>query len=415
MTIQQAIQIFCNNAFFASRAFLPAFITALFARYSPSIPFSNTSLSITPATEWFIGDTCLVSLGILSMLEIIGDKLPSIKQVMVVFDKYLKSGMAIATTFALLGPESVAIINTTHAGISFYQYWGIFCAGMVLLLAKIRAGLFDILFEMDDEDSLGINSIFSFFEDIWVIIGIVLVVLVPIVVFILICIAFGAVYLIEKYNEKKEKKSLITCASCKEKIHPSALSCQYCQAIVENPLQVGILGKIQDKLVSDRKEHVFELVRAKRCSSCATRLTKKKIKQTCSACNKPPFGGMNEVKEYIGYVNSKVPGIVVVSTLLGLIPIIGMVLSVVISRIILIRPYKQYLSARKRVFSKWFLRFLGFIFTVLQVIPLIGAISPPIFIYISYRHWKKTFIKDAETRKLNDGFANTSQITDFHP
>ena len=342
------------------------------------------------------------------MFEIIGDKIPEIKQVMVVFDKYIKSGMAIATNFALLGPDSMAIINSTQAGISFYQCWGIFCAGMVLLLAKIRAGLFDILFEIDDEDSLGINSIFSFLEDLWVIIGIVLVVVVPIVVFILVGIVFGVVYLIEKHYEKKEKKSFTICTSCKGKIHPSALACQHCQSPVETPLQIGILGKIKDEPVPDIKEHVFELIRAKRCPSCATKFTRNKINQTCLACTEPAFGDMIKVINYTKYINGKVLCIVGISTLLGLIPIIGMILSIVISKIVLIRPYKQYLSVRKRIFGKWVLRFIGFILIVLQAIPFIGALSPPIFVFISYRHWKKSFIKDAKIKNLNDEFANTS-------
>src|SRR5207248_528566 len=78
---------------FASRAFLPAFVTAVLLRFGPHAPWlTHAGLipHIRAVPTWFTSDTSLVILGVLAALEIIAERFPEAAAILAEVHDYLK-------------------------------------------------------------------------------------------------------------------------------------------------------------------------------------------------------------------------------------------------------------------------------------------------------------------------------------
>jgi hypothetical protein len=89
---------------FASRALLPAFVTAVLLRFGPHVPWlAHAGLipHIRNVPTWFTSDA-LVVLGILAALEIVAQQFPEAAAVLDEIHDYLKTGMAALTYLGVL-------------------------------------------------------------------------------------------------------------------------------------------------------------------------------------------------------------------------------------------------------------------------------------------------------------------------
>jgi hypothetical protein len=85
---------------FASRAFLPAFVTALLLRLGPQMPWlAHAGLlpHVRGVPTWFTSDAALVVLGLLAILELVAERFPESKAFLDAVHEYLKTGMAVLT------------------------------------------------------------------------------------------------------------------------------------------------------------------------------------------------------------------------------------------------------------------------------------------------------------------------------
>ena len=90
---------------FASRAFLPAFVTAVLLRFGPHVPWlahAGLMPHIRDVPTWFTSDTSLVILGVLAALEIVAERFPEAAAVLDEIHDYLKTGMAVLTYLGVL-------------------------------------------------------------------------------------------------------------------------------------------------------------------------------------------------------------------------------------------------------------------------------------------------------------------------
>ena len=89
------------TGFFTSRAFLPAFLSAVAMRYGADIPLlSNIDMLQAVNTDGALltNDYVMIALGLLSVLEISGDKIPESQELLNQFGTYLKPAMAALTS-----------------------------------------------------------------------------------------------------------------------------------------------------------------------------------------------------------------------------------------------------------------------------------------------------------------------------
>lgn len=70
---------------FASRAFLPAFVTALLLRSGPHAPWLDHAgllPQVRDVPTWFTSDAALVVLGLLAILELVAERSPEARTVL---------------------------------------------------------------------------------------------------------------------------------------------------------------------------------------------------------------------------------------------------------------------------------------------------------------------------------------------
>src|SRR3954453_10784703 len=90
---------------FASRAFLPAFVTALLLRFGPHVPWlAHAGLlpQVRDVPTWFTSDASLLVLGVLAALELVAERVPEAKTILDAVHDYLKTGMAALTYLGVL-------------------------------------------------------------------------------------------------------------------------------------------------------------------------------------------------------------------------------------------------------------------------------------------------------------------------
>src|SRR5690606_10001379 len=151
-----------------------------------------------------------------------------------------------------------------------------------------------------------------------------------------------AVLGIVKYLEAREERAKVDCPTCGHRIYPSALRCPNCRSENPSPQDVGALGYPLQRPMTDRSYHVFKLVSVKRCPSCAASLKEEDIYQECPVCAAPLRRDERDVQLYMMYVDEKVSRALLLSFLVGFIPVVGMIFTVLYVNLKMVKPFSQY-------------------------------------------------------------------------
>ncbi|ETX02782.1 MAG: hypothetical protein ETSY2_34795 [Candidatus Entotheonella gemina] len=99
------------------------------------------------------------------------------------------------------------------------------------------------------------------------------------------------------------------------------------------------------------------------------------------------------VKNYIHYITQQLPKVLIVTFGLSLIPIIGLIIGLIYSRLSIIAPFQQYIPIRQKLISRWMLKILFFFLITIHFVPLIGGFVAPIISYINFYTFKSLFLK----------------------
>ena len=133
------------SGLFASRAFIPAFISSFMLRYGDSVPFLKEIDFIQNAgggePTWFTNGYVITALGVLSALEMVATKIPEAEEALESVNKYLKTGMVAATYFGFLSTADKSYIEgkpVGHAGRFYFQCLGPPFHGQHLLLCQSK-------------------------------------------------------------------------------------------------------------------------------------------------------------------------------------------------------------------------------------------------------------------------------------
>lgn len=398
MTAAALIQSIGSVGFFTTRAFTPAFLTALLLKYGHEIPFIDQTgfiSTITDVPTWFTHDITVTVLGVLAVLEVMATKNADARQLLEDVDPYLKSGMTLATTLGILSVTDQQvlhqIIGPQPAGFLDYPI-ALFTAGLTYVLASARSGVVSVLSDADEDDDSGIQRLLSWGEDIWVAGGLLFLLLFPIVMLILIGIVSGLIMLARKYVEHREESSKVACTNCGQMMYPSALACPNCRTANASPCTVGFLGGSNPGTpAGDLATHQLRLVEKKRCPVCAGRLTERAVRQHCPACSSPVIPDDAFAQRYMNHVGARLPLVCGVGFLLSLIPVIGLIPGVVYYRLALVAPFRRYLPFGRRFFLKWGIRLLFFILIAFQWVPLAGGVVVPLMALISYLAYRSAY------------------------
>lgn len=380
---------------FASRAFVPAFITAALLRFAPQYaPWFPDDLAgiATQAPTWFTSNTSLVIFGLLAALEIAATKSPDIRAVWQEFDKYAKSLVAVITYLGIASAQDVGFVQQATQQAGYADTLPALLIGLgVFWLGTLRSGALGILTDADEDDDIGVQGLFSWAEDVWAFFGPVLLLLFPIVMLALIGIVAGLLVLVRRRSEAREERSKTPCANCGELIYGAAVRCYACTMVVERPRAVSFFGRSLDEPAADTGSHPYKLVEKKRCPVCATRFEKKAVHQACAACGHELFADRAFADAYLARSDTRLPAVLIVSALFSAVPVVGLIPGVIYYRMTLIAPLRRYIPRGRGIFLKWGVRILFFFMVMFQWVPLAGALVVPLMALVNYTVYRSAF------------------------
>jgi hypothetical protein len=150
---------------FASRAFLPAFVTALLLRLGPHVPWlAHAGLipHLRDVPTWFTSHASLVVLGVLSALELVAERFPEAAGILAEVHDYLKTGMAVLTYLGVLNATESAAARQVINEAGLVDWLPALAVGAgVYLATQVRGAPLGPLAEADQDDDLGLQVAFQ--------------------------------------------------------------------------------------------------------------------------------------------------------------------------------------------------------------------------------------------------------------
>ncbi|WP_300436543.1 zinc ribbon domain-containing protein [Christiangramia sp.] len=388
MSVIQVVAALGMIPLFASRTFLPAFLTGIFLTYPnlfPGMEGVDTVSDGNMLTKTWV----LVTLGILSFFEILADKNPDIRSLMNNAVTYFKPASYLLVSLGLIDNSSLQILNEVQLA-GFDPMWILFAFGMLAVhwLASLRRDFIEFLEDIDEDDNLFIGKIISWMEDSMVFFGFILLIWSGILMVILYAGLIALFVYIRKRQEKKLEEQEVECSHCGERNMPFAIKCFNCGTKQSRVHQIGIFGQKKDGLISNVKEHQINLISHRKCPSCGNKLQSREVFQKCEYCEEKLFNEPS-LKTFTRSIDKKFYKIAGISFLLGFIPIVGFVISAVMANIYLFSPYRKYIPKGGSFITKMFIKFLTLLFFIFGV--AFGFIAAPVYCIIRYYIWKERF------------------------
>lgn len=385
------IHSLATSPFFAARAFLATFLVALSCRFAPELaPYidSDTLKLLSGAPWWLTHDITLGALGLLSALEFFATKDPDARALMAEVDPLLKGGFAYATTAGLVNADEAALLSPALSGFDPVFLWALVPATITVLMARTRGQVLASLADMDGEDDLGVQKLGVWLEDFFVVGGVLIAVLLPLLALAMFFGALGLLVVARFVVAWLDDRVLVPCLNCGQAVHPTAPSCGGCAASMESPVKVGVFGQAKASLAKDLDAHERELVLRGRCGVCAERLGKRSTDQSCELCGTPAFADPAAFDAWLRQLDRKLPLTLGVAALFSLVPLVGILPGIIYLRLNLIAPLRRYTPRTVGCATRWIARAVTVLLILLQPIPGLGAVTLPLIAMVNYRLYR---------------------------
>ncbi len=395
------------SGLFSSRIFLPAFVTALFMKYGHSWPFLNNIEFLAEMAQkasnhptWFTSGGMITALGVLSVLEFVADKSPEARELMDDFAVYAKTGLSGLTTLGVMNTADADFAGSVLQQAGILEVLPAFLsAGATFVGATVRGDVFGVLTEADPDDTVKIRGFVSWVEDFIVVFGIRYLFYAPLAAFLVILAFFGALHLLRKYHESKLEDAKVPCGKCGEKIHSFATGCHHCGAIFENPNIIGFLGGIKPEKEPSIEAQKLRLMRLKRSPLSGERFEGKGVELKCEMDGTTAFSDAALTQAYIKSVSEKLPKVLLISALLGIVPVLGLIAGVIYYRLRLVAPFRRYLTFGQSFLTKWLLRIILLALVILQV-SFGGIVAVPLMALLNFLFYRSAFTKALRNANL---------------
>ena len=384
------------SGMFSSRAFLPAFATSLAMRYGEHLPFLNKVDFFKAAgnePSWFTHGGVIVTLGVLSLVELFADKSSELRELMDDFSIYAKSILSGLTTFGLLSATDAAFVEdvvVSQAG--FLDIFpAVITGGVTYFFGTTRQSVLSILSEADSDDELGIRSFIGWCEELWASFGVWLLAMMIVPVLVMIGVAMGLMHLIRRRYERKQEEAKTDCSNCGTRIHSFATVCYSCKMPQERPKRLGFLGRLSDEVNTDIEAQKLRLLELKRSPKSGDSVKGRGVDLVSETDGERLFGDQDLTRKYISMVGQRLPAVIGIGALLSLLPGLGLVFGVVFYRLKLVAPFRRYLPAGKGILVKWLIRLLFLALILLQFVPVAGAAVVPIMALVNFLFYRSAF------------------------
>lgn len=404
--------------YFTSRAMIPLFATAAFARlggeWSALAGFAGIEL-LEGVPGWMTSDTALLVLGLFALLEVAAQKNPELRELIAVGDAEGKAlvvvllCLALATGAAEEASTGSVTVTAGMAGVPLLDgvlpedgftplhLWAFVVGGATWFLASVRRGIYTLLREIDEDDDLGVQGLLSWLEDGIGFLGVLFAVVLPVVALLVAGLTLVALLLIRRWLAHREDRWRVECDGCGETILPCALRCPECETPVREPREVGLLGTIRSTPVLDLDRHRLALRAVKRCHECGERLPERSVAQRCAHCGTPTFASPAELDDYLAHLESTLPRVLGILALLGSVPVLGLVPGIIYYRTTLIASLRCYLPRTARFKGRWLARIANVILICFQPVPVLGALVLPAMALTNYWIYRRSLLREADS------------------
>lgn len=386
-----------SSGLFASRMFAPALATAGLLRFGPQIP-GLESLGLlagrAAAPGWFTSDACLLALMLLTVAELVGDKIPEIREATATFSNWLKPALAAATALGVLSATDQAFAQglVVQAGVGD-ALPALLAAGGTAAAVALRSDVLGGLEALDSSDTLQLRRLFSWVEDWWALIGALVLVVLPAAMAVALAVAMTVLAVLRRRQRLRDEAQRRPCPQCQNPMYPAALSCGTCRAPNPNPLAVGLLGQTLAKPAADIDRHAADLLAQLRCPDCAARLVRGRVAQACPTCGEASFAPDDKAQRYLTNIDARIPQTLAVVAVVSLVPILGFLVGALYGELRLVAPLRVHLPLTQRWLLKWPLRVLRWLVLVVQVMPLLSGISAAVELLIRYRVYRGALVR----------------------
>ena len=394
MTLPLFLQGLGSVGIFASRAFLPAFVTALLLRLGPTWPWlahSGLIPHLRGVPTWFTSDAALIVLGLLSAAEFAAGHSPEARAYLDEIHHYLKAGMAALTYLGVLdATDRAAVAPLIRAAGLFDLVPAVLVASATLLATRARDAVLGPIGEADEDDDLGAQRLLRWVGDLWAALGPVALIAFPLLAIAAFALAAGILFLAERKIGTLGDRSRVACANCGRMIHPSTPACPNCGVPATEPRSIDLLGR-PGQAAANPATLPFQLAAVKRCPHCATRFDRRAVKQECPACGRILMADPDFAAAYVAFIDRRVPLTCLACGLLGLIPILGVIPGVIYYRLTIVAPFRRYIPAARGWLLRWGIRLAVVVLVALQWIPVAGAFALPTMALISYAAYRTAY------------------------
>lgn len=378
--------------YFTSRAFIPLFATALVARFGAEWQWAAKLLQVElleSAPGWALSDQMLLALGGLAAAEFLATKSTAVRDLFLEFEAEAKALLVVAVVVVLAAAEvsgtSTAGPRVATAGLAGVDLgafspsylWAAVVGGATWALGSIRRSIYLFLMEIDEDDDLGVQGLLAWLEDAIGFVGVLFALILPVLALVAAALAFVGLAFVRWLIRRREDERKVPCPTCGQPVPLCALRCASCEAPFPQPRDVGLLGMIRQRPMVSPEHQVFRLRATKRCRSCGERLPNRDLDQSCTHCGLPAFDSTADLDAYLARLRASLPRTLLVLSLLGLVPVIGLVPGLVYYRLTLIASLRAYLPRSSRFVGRWGVRILNLILILLQPIPILGAFTLP--------------------------------------
>ncbi len=384
MTFIHALAAITASGPMSSRAFLPLFLVCLLgASPEAAEDLTNAAITFPSYLEWLTSREALVVLGALALAECFAEKNPELQELLSTVSGTVKMAAAAIVSMAILPPDAASNPHVQQASIGTAMTMG----GAVTAtwyLNGLRNRFFLWLRDMDPDDSTGVRSFFSWLEEGWGAIGILILVFLPILSIIIGAVTLVVVWLVRSATRRIEERDTVPCPHCAESVMTIASHCGSCKQDI--PLQkLANWGWLADSTQNER-EHRVRLVAEHRCPKCATRIRPRSfLKEGCESCgftfepNDPWFD------EYRDKIFSRASRLWVPITLISLVPGAGFAISLVAIKLSLVAPLSIFLHVGQKFSLRWGMRIAALLLLLLGCVPIFSMAAAPLLLMLHLR------------------------------
>lgn len=387
------------------RMFMPSFLYLLLLRFHDVLGAHCPQMVIdlaaaTPA--WLLSDASLIVWGVLALLEYIAQHDDSVREFLTGdFDRIAKAVFTFLAAYAFIDAGDAAAVRELApavAGVPAAAAGALVCGGVTWGLCGIRQKFLEMLRTIDSDNSLGLHRLASRAEDLWCLLAVFFLVILPLAALVITGLNFLSLALFRIWLARREKIRSHACPQCaaagRETIVANAAEiCPQCHSPQPRIYAAGWLGIATATPLAPGQTAAqrLTLLRARRCPLCALPTTG----DTCPHCGAAIWEQGYSRGAYAAKPEQAAVIIAVAAVLLTAVPVWGLLLSLVLFNIYVLRPLRLYQTWAARVKGKFLLRFLRncalLVGLVFSCIPFAGLLTFLPY-WLAYRRARRDFL-----------------------